>query len=164
MTAKNAATDAVQSIADKVEITEKTAEFGLRVDTHEWDRLKALLADAVTIDYSLLHGKDPVTTDPDGVVDMWHTVLENLTSTQHLIAGQVITVDGDIATCVANLVASHYLPNESGDPTWTIGGRYEFGLVRTESGWRINAVVLIPKWSTGNRTIMQIAGSRNQTN
>ncbi|WP_405937249.1 nuclear transport factor 2 family protein [Streptomyces sp. NBC_00726] len=163
MTAAKESADTLRVIKDKIDIAEVTSEFGLVIDTHDWDRLKTILAAKVVIDYSLLHGKDPVRTDPQGVVDMWAHVLEALKSTQHLIAGHLVTVDGDTAKCVTNLVAEHYLPNESGSPNWTLGGRYAFGLVRTDGTWLISEVVLIPTWSTGNRTIMQLAGSRNST-
>ncbi|MEV6873173.1 nuclear transport factor 2 family protein [Amycolatopsis sp. NPDC051128] len=152
-----------RELADRWAITELTAEFGLRVDTHEWDRLVQLLAPTVVIDYSRLHGKDPITTDPAGVVGTWRGVLENLKVTQHLITGQVIELSGDTAKCTANLVAAHHLPNDSGAPDWTLGGRYEFALERAEDRWLITAVVLFPLWATGNRTIMQLAGSRNTT-
>jgi hypothetical protein len=161
VTATHPGTHVGTDLADKLNIVEVTSEFGLRVDTHEWDRLTELLTDPVVVDYTMLHGGEPMTTDPDGVVRTWRKVLENLRATQHLMAGHVTTVTGDTASCVTNLVAFHDFPNDYGDSSWTLGGRYEFELRRTVSGWLISKIVLVPRWASGNRTIMQLAGSKN---
>jgi hypothetical protein len=49
------------------------------------------------------------------------------------------------------------LPNASGGPVWTVGGRYDFRLERTPAGWRIAGLTLIIRWATGNQHITQLA-------
>jgi hypothetical protein len=86
-------------------------------------------------------------------------VLERLEATQHLIAGQTIELAGDTARCAANVQATHVLPNRSGGPLWTVGGRYDLELTRAPDGWRIRALTLTVRWAAGNQQIMQAPGS-----
>ena len=81
-------------------------------------------------------------------------------TTQHMITNHVITVDGDKALCVAYLQAQHYLPNEQGDSTQTIGGYYTNHFIRTPHGWKIKSCKLTMTWSKGNWGIFELARQR----
>jgi hypothetical protein len=70
-----------------------------------------------------------------------------------------MVLDGDQATCGAAVQGTHVLGNASGGPIWTVGGRYDFGLVRTAAGWRIRALTLTVQWATGNQHVMQLAAA-----
>lgn len=76
----------------------------------------------------------------------------------------MIALDGDEASCATNVQGTHVLPNAGGGPIWTVGGRYDFRLRRTSSGWRIAAMTLTVKWATGNQQIMELAASRGAAN
>lgn len=69
----------------------------------------------------------------------------------------MITIDGDEATCSANVQGTHVLTNATGDSHWTVGGRYDFRLARTTAGWRISALTLTVQWARGNQHIMALA-------
>jgi hypothetical protein len=146
-------------LADRFEILELTSDMGLLVDARKWDSLEQLFIDPVNVDYTSLNGGEPQTIAPAELITGWRQVLDHLEATQHLIAGQVIVLDGDHATCAANVQGTHVLTNPSGGPIWTIGGRYDFGLKRTPDGWRIRALTLSVRWATGNQHIMQLAGA-----
>jgi SnoaL-like domain len=146
------------SVTDRLEIVELSSAMGLLIDAREWDALEQrVFGDPVDVDYTSLQGGDPQTVRPEELIGGWRQVLDHLDATQHLISGQVVTVDGDRATCAANVQGTHVLANATGGPLWTVGGRYDFGLSRTGEGWRINALTLTVLWATGNRHIMQLA-------
>ena len=69
--------------------------------------------------------------------------------TQHLLSDHPVDVDGDRAVATAQFQAVHVPANPHGDPTWTLGGLYRFGLVRAGGGWRIDAVTMTTTWATG---------------
>lgn len=133
---------------------------GLLADARDWDALRALFIDAVDVDYTSLNGGEPQTVPAADLIDGWRQVLENLEATHHLIAGRVVTIDGDQASCVANVQATHMLTNGTGDRLWTVGGRYDYRFERTRAGWRISALKLSVQWATGNRQIMELAAPR----
>jgi hypothetical protein len=145
------------SVTDRLEIVELSSAMGLLVDAREWDALEQLFADPVDVDYTSLQGGDPQTMRPGDLIAGWQQVLDHLDATQHLISDHVVTVDGDRATCAANVQGTHVLANATGGPLWTVGGRYDFGLSHTREGWRISALSLTVRWATGNRHIMRLA-------
>jgi ketosteroid isomerase-like protein len=154
------APSSVAALADRLDILELTTRLGLLVDAREWDALARLFADPVAVDYTSLDGGDPQTLRPAELIDGWRSVLEHLDRTQHLIAGQVIALDGDRATCAASVQATHVLATDTGGSAWVVGGRYDLGLTRTSEGWRIAALTLTVQWATGNRHLMTIAAGR----
>lgn len=148
------------AISDRFAILDLTARLGLLVDVRDWAALGQLFTNPVTIDYTTLNGGEPQLLDPGDLIDGWRRMLTPLKATQHLIASQVIDIDGDTAHCTANVQATHVLDNASGGSTWTVAGRYDYELARTGvgAGWQISALTLTVEWATGNQHIMTLAG------
>jgi hypothetical protein len=150
-----------REFADRFDILDLTAKLGLLVDSREWHALERLFTDPVDVDYTSLNGGQPQTMSPAELVGGWAGTLDHLQATQHLIAGQVIRLDGDRATCAAKVQGTHVLPNASGGPMWTVGGRYDYRLIRGADGWRIAGLTLTVEWATGNQHIMQLASAQS---
>jgi hypothetical protein len=74
-----------------------------------------------------------------------------------MITCHVITLDGDRATCTANMQGTHVYTNHSGGPVWTVGGRHDYRLERTADGWRISGLTFNLQWATGNMNIVNLA-------
>ena len=83
----------------------------------------------------------------------------NLDALHHLITGHVISLDGDHATCTANMQGVHVFANASGGPMWTVGGRHDYRLKRTADGWRIAGWTFTLQWAAGNMNILNLAAS-----
>lgn len=143
-------------IDDKSDIIETCTRMGWYADRREWGLLKEVFAERVTLDYTSLNGGEPAELTPDQIIGGWQAVLGALDATQHLIAGHLVTVDGDTAECTANFQAVHRLANPFGSPLWTLGGIYRFGLVRVSDGWRISAVTMTATWADGNQHVMTL--------
>ncbi|HZP14955.1 MAG TPA: nuclear transport factor 2 family protein [Nocardioides sp.] len=151
--------DSAAQAADRQQIQETASKLGLLADARDWETLRELFTDSVEIDYTSLNGGEPQTVAAPDLIEGWRQVLANLEATQHLIAGHVVTIDGDHATCAANVQATHLLGNETGGPIWTVAGRYDYRFERTPPGWRISGLTLTVQWATGNQHIMQLAAS-----
>jgi hypothetical protein len=139
---------------DRADIVDVTTRMLWYTDRRDWTALAGVFADPVTLDYTSLSGGEPATLHPPEIVAAWRATLGRLDATQHLMANHLVTVDGDRATATAQFQAVHVLANPHGDPTWTLGGHYLFGLVATPTGWRIDAVTMTATWATGNQQIM----------
>ena len=96
-----------------------------------------LFTDTVYHDRTSLTGGEPYTAPVAQFVDGWRQTLQNMDAVHHQITNHVVNVDGDQATCTANMQGTHVLANASGGPMWTVGGRHEYQLTRTADGWRI---------------------------
>jgi hypothetical protein len=144
-------------VADRLDVIEATVRMLWHADRREWDRLRSVLAEEVTLDYTSLNGGEAATLSCDQVISAWAGMLGNLDATQHLVSNHLVSIDGDTASCTAAFQATHLLANPHGGPIWTLGGHYEFGLARTAEGWQITSVQMIADWATGNQQIMTLA-------
>jgi ketosteroid isomerase-like protein len=135
-------------MSDRDEIIELTSNLGLLVDASDWPAVRALFSDPVEVDYTSLNGGEPQTVAPADLVGGWAEMLDRLEATQHLIANQVVVIDGDAARAAANVTATHVAP---GGSQWVVGGRYDFGVRRASDGWRIAALTLTVAWQKATR-------------
>lgn len=152
-------TDLVREVADRMAITDAVTRMGWCLDRRDWDGLKALFTERVRTDYTALWGGEPqeatvdelLSTDKQG---SWRKTMDGLESTQHLITNVLVELDGDSARATANVVGVHRLTNPHGSPLWTVGGTYDFRLVRTEKGWLIRSITQHLTWVEGNQQVL----------
>ena len=150
---------AATEIADRLAILELTGNLALLLDARDWNALETLFTDPVHYDRTSLFGGEPQTLSPAELVDGYRQALGNLDAVHHLITCQVIVLDGDRATCAANMQGTHVFANTSGDPMWTVGGRHDYQLSRTADGWKIAGLTFTIQWATGNMNIVNLAAA-----
>ncbi|WP_326655761.1 nuclear transport factor 2 family protein [Streptomyces anthocyanicus] len=150
-------TDQQQQLRDRYAIIELCTRMAWHLDHCEWDQLVDLFTDEIRLDYTSLNGGEPVTLPRKDVIGKWRSNREGLQATQHLLSNHLVTVDGATAHTTAMFQATHLLPNPFGGPTWTLGGEYRYGLMRTADGWRISALTMNILWADGNRHIRDLA-------
>jgi hypothetical protein len=171
-----AAADTVaDTVADKLEIIEVCTRVHWCYDHQEWDGLDALFADVVSMPTLAQAGAagfavgrylDDYLFTRDELKRALSSVKDGLT-TQHLIAGHQVTLDGDSAVCLAQSINVHLTSGmaagsggePAGDLVGGLGGAlvahgndYRFDLVRTGDGWRIRGWVPRIRWSYGNES------------
>ncbi|MER6674578.1 nuclear transport factor 2 family protein [Streptomyces sp. NPDC000983] len=138
---------------DRSDIIDTCTRMAWYADLRDWDRLAAVFADKVTLDYTSLNGGEPVTLEPGQIAAAWREGFSRYTATQHLLTNHLVTVDGDGAVCTAAFHATHHGSSDLGATLWTLGGTYRFDLVRTAGGWRIAGLVMTAVWGDGNRAL-----------
>ena len=141
----------IEQLGDRQTIAELITRVGVMLDEKRFDKAGSVLADDVTVQTpgGSSHGLQAVTAQ----AQRHHTV-----RTQHVITDVLIELDGDTAEARANLVAtfaadrpgSRLLINgvEQAGSYLTVGGRYRFGAVRTEDGWRLARIESETLWSS----------------
>lgn len=147
------------AVADRLEIIELIGSLSLNLDARDWDAVRGLFTDEVYSDRTSLFGGEPVTLGADEFVEGWRQSLDNLDAVNHLVACHVVTLDGDRASCAANMQGVHVFHNPSGDDMWTVGGRHDYQLERTADGWRIAGLTFTISWATGNMNIVALAAA-----
>ena len=147
------------ALEDRLAILELTGNLALLLDARDWNALEGLFTDPVHYDRTSLFGGEPETLSPAELVVGYRQALGNLDAVHHLITCQVINLDGDQATCAANMQGTHVLANGSGGPIWTVGGRHDYKLKRTADGWKIAALTFTIQWATGNMHIVALAAA-----
>lgn len=151
----------LQKMFDRAEIEETAMRMGQGADRRDWEDLVACFTDEIRRDYTSLTGGDP-----DGIVarklvtEEWAPALGSLDATQHFIGPCTISVKGDRATAHSYFQAKHVLAGADSGEKWTLGGRYDWDLVRTAGRWRISGVTMTAMWDEGNRDLMAQAAAR----
>ena len=149
----------MSSVEERTAIVDVTTRMAWLADRRDWDALAGVFAEQVQLDYTSLTGGEPATLAAADIVAGWRRGLGGLDATQHLVSNHLVDIEGDRAVATAQFQATHVLANPHGDPVWTLGGRYRFGLVRGGDGWRIDAVTMTVTWATGNQQVMTLAAT-----
>ena len=125
--------------------------------------LRQLFTDTVYHDRTSFTGGEPTNLPVAEFVDGWRQTPQKMDAVHHQITNHVISLDGDQATCAANMQGIHVFANASGGPMWTVGGRHDYQLERTPDGWRIAGLTFTLQWATGNMNILNLAMAAGQS-
>jgi hypothetical protein len=152
--------DNLQFLLDRTAINDVQLRYATGVDTRDWPLFRSCFTDEIETDVSSAVGSPPQRIKADDWVERVRRTIDGLKATQHMITNQVITLDGDEATCVAYVQARHHLPNETGGSEQVMYGYYTNRFVRTAEGWKIRARKLTVLWNEGNMEIFELARRR----
>jgi ketosteroid isomerase-like protein len=144
-------------LEDRLTILELIGRLALAIDAKDWDAMRQLFTETVYHDRTSLTGGEPYTAPVAQFVEGWRQTLQAMDAVHHQITNHVISLDGDHATCAANMQGTHVLANASGGPIWTVGGRHDYQLKRTPDGWRIAGLTFTLQWATGNMNVLTLA-------
>jgi ketosteroid isomerase-like protein len=141
---------------DRGAIIDVVLALARALDVKDWAACRRCFTDVIETDYSDLRGEPPSTIKAEAFVELRRSALERL-KTLHLSANQLVTVEGDRATCVSAAVIYRLRP-EDGERFDTYCA-YTHGLVRASDGeWKISKVKQTVYWNTGNPDVH--AGAR----
>ncbi|WP_329578452.1 nuclear transport factor 2 family protein [Kitasatospora sp. NBC_01250] len=139
------------------DVIETTVRMCWYTDLRAWDRLGEVMAEKVALDYSSFGAGAPAEVSRADLIASWRSLLGGMKATQHILTNHLVTVEGDQAICTAHFHATHVVDLALGDNTYTLGGRYRFGLRLVEDAWQIESIVMTALWASGNREIFAIA-------
>ncbi|QBD75266.1 nuclear transport factor 2 family protein [Ktedonosporobacter rubrisoli] len=145
--------DNLRFLLDRASIEDVVTRFTTAVDGRDWSTLRSCLAEEIDLDYTSLHGGVPLHLPIDQVLADWGKRIPSNVGVHHALTNREIALKGDEAICTAYLQAHHFLI-ESGEFTWTLGGKYTVTLRRSEQGWKICRLVFIAQWVNGDREII----------
>ncbi len=141
---------------NRLAITDVVNSVGTLADLRQWSQLQELFTEEVTIDYTSLFEGEVQNISSQQLMTQWQSLLPGFDATQHLITNHQITVNGDKATVLAYVRATHKL----GDEMWVVGGYYVDELVRTDEGWKIKAIQYNALYEEGDRSLLEQAAAR----
>jgi hypothetical protein len=133
-------TEPGRRVADVLAIKGLLSRYTVACDTKDWDLLDSCFLPDAPVAYESLQAF------PDGYAGLRRSTIRTLgllRSTQHLLGNLHVSLDGDRASAISYVQATHVGPDGR---AWVTGGRYDDELVRTESGWRIAARTFRRQW------------------
>lgn len=154
------------TVLDRLAIDAVITGYAVAVDDADWSDYRDLFTPGGRADYRTAGGIE----GPAAEVAGWLAETMRLFPVrQHLIVNRLLRLDrldgdtGDRAALQAdymNPMRLEAVPDDTApadttdgdgsrrpaEPNFVSGGRYAFGLMRTEDGWRISSVVVREKW------------------
>lgn len=137
-------------------INETVAQLFVASDNREWNKVEAIFADEVELDYSSMNGNPAVVLGPKQITDSWKTILPGFASTHHQLGNFITKLNGITANVFCYGTATHYLEHEAGN-IWTVVGSYNIELKQIDGKWRVSKMKLNFKYQDGNTQLPQAA-------
>lgn len=128
------------------------------IDSKQWNLAEAKFAKEVFVDYSSLSGQAGATVNSADLVGNWENLLKNV-STHHMLTNFDVSVDGNKATSMSHVYASHIADSID---YWDAYGRYHHKLTKQDGEWKINAMTLLMHGQKGNQNFLQQAQELNK--
>jgi hypothetical protein len=140
------------TVRDRLAVDALITDYAVAVDDGDWEAYRGLFAAEGRADYRSAGGIE----GDAGKVAAWLAESMRLFPTrQHLIVNRRLRFGtweqdtGDTAHVQADYVNPMAFAGHDGGPPapdFVCGGRYAFGLVRMDDGWRLSEVVVREKW------------------
>ncbi len=147
----------LETLAHRRTIEETVYAFAAGLDRKDWSGLVALFEETAVFDYASHSGDKPVETTARAWFDRLGSARPGYDQTQHSLSNLRCWIDGDRARVEVYVRAEHFLASAGADQQTTMGGYYDFELVRHGADWRIRLCRLNVLWKTGNLDIYRLA-------
>jgi ketosteroid isomerase-like protein len=132
---------ALQVLLDKQEIREVMLRYCRAIDRCDREGVLAAFHPDAVEDHGPYQGDSP------GFVEWAFSVLEKQVLTMHLVANQLIEVDGDVAHSETYLLALHRLERDGATTDWFLGARYVDRFARRDGAWKIAHRTTVHDWN-----------------
>jgi hypothetical protein len=153
---------ALQEMKDRADIIDVCIRNHWYTDRKRWDLLAECFAEEVTMPTrDIMRTLEPGQSGTGSVLPR-ETFVKNIASwmeeltTQHILAGHHVDLDGDTAVCHANGYNQHIGALQVGGNRVVHGTAYEWRLRRTPDGWRIVSLTGTPIWGEGNEAVCDV--------
>jgi len=154
-------TDLLQELLDKRALDELIFRTMHALDACDWPAYRASFVEDAAFDFRE-HGAAPpqarqVIIGIDTIIALQKSVIEGFDTAQHHVTNMVHSIDGDNAVTDCNLYAEHFLNNDRGDRSVSLGGRYQVSSRRHADGWKVHRWRFYSPWIRGNPMLYQLA-------
>jgi hypothetical protein len=151
----------IQTLSDKRELDELIYGAIHALDKSDWETYRVFFLEDVEFDFRE-HGvatekANDVMRGIDLFIPVVSSVMTGFEAAQHHLTNMVHRLKGDQAHSECYVYAEHFLNNDRGDRSVTVGGSYEIDTVRTEHGWKVSKWKLRASWFRGNPMLYQLA-------
>lgn len=158
------ATATMQGLADRAAIGDLLTTFAVAIDSCDWPRYRSVFTDEIDLDYSSWRAGSVGRWAADDWVARATSLFPGFTATRHALTNLLVALDPeqpDLARVRVNVSADHVIVDEVGEVSvFTLNGYYDDRCTRSPDGWRIEGKRLVALWSTGDRSVIDIARAR----
>lgn len=151
--------------ADIAEMIRVADAIDAAVDAKDWTLTRSLFADTIMVDFSSLVGGEPATIPADALIAGWSGNLTAEKTSFHQRGNHLVAFEGDDAAIMTSHGYAFNRMERGGEaanganPMWEVWGVYGHGFVRTDEGWKVNAMSLDVTAQRGNEFVRDTPGS-----
>lgn len=155
----------LEKLVDQAEIIRIADALDAAVDANDWQAARAFFTDEIRVDFTSLTGGEPATTPADGLIAGWSGNLTEEKQSFHLRGNHRIAFSGPDAAVLHshgyawNRMERGALAENGGETLWEVWGTYTHGFVRTEDGWRVDAMTFNATAERGSTFVRNTPGS-----
>ncbi|HEX2312892.1 MAG TPA: nuclear transport factor 2 family protein [Thermomonospora sp.] len=134
-------------LADRADLIDLVSRYHHSLDARRFDDAwaRSLFTEDVVLDFPV-GGHEGVA----GLAEFTTRFMGRWDRTHHHATDHLVTLDGDHATVVWNMLATHVHPAGSGAPGhFHLGARLDGATVRGPGGWRFRRLALRVIWTSG---------------
>lgn len=136
---------------DTVSIVACTNLYAVALDSHRYDLFDRVFTEDVRTDF----GGGAEFSGRAALVSAFKAIHEPFKSTQHIVSGHCVTVDGDTAFCISYVHAYFTRVIDGAACVFDSSGWYDDQLVRHGGGWLIKDRVSRMVTANGDHRVMQ---------
>ncbi len=130
--------------------------FAQGIDLREWDLLRSVFAEEITVDYTSYRGGAPTVMAADDWVAKAQRRFATMTATQHSMTNPRVEGTDDQATCRMYVEAHHVAVIDDREEHCRIGGEYRDELRLIDGAWLVTTLRLDVRWYQGNRDVLNL--------
>ena len=142
--------DKYSQLVEKDAVIEVLNTLFIETDNRNWSVVRECFANSVLFDMTSMAGGDPVIMTPQQITDAWDQGLKSLQAIHHQVGNFNIRIKTNEAQAFCYGLASHHLPNKTGNNTRTFVGSYNFHLIKMKDRWKISQFKFNLKYIEGN--------------
>jgi hypothetical protein len=139
-------------LADRLAVGDVLNRLAWSQDRRDWDRVADLLADRLDVGYGPADQAGTTEVSRADLMRTWRDGLDGTTS-QHVLTGIVVSVEGDIADATFNELVWVVRPAGTGSSMYHFGAAMQYRLHRADP-WRIIALRMNRIWSEGDSAVL----------
>lgn len=130
--------------------------FAEGIDLRDWELLRSVFTDKLTVDYTSYRGGEPIEMTADDWVAKAQRRFATMVATQHSMTNPRVEDDGDVAACRMYVEAHHVAVVDGVEEHCRIGGEYRNVLELIDGRWLVSTLQLNVRWLQGNRDVLNL--------
>jgi len=134
------------------EIIELASKLFIYTDYQQWDKLLSeVFKETVHFDMKSISGHAPEKLKAVDICSMWREGFAGLDAVHHQAGNFLVNFQADETTAIVfcYAIASHFKKSAPKSKTREFVGSYEFHVVLTDEGWRIDSFIYNLKYVNG---------------
>ena len=143
-------TEALDRLVATREIIDTVNRLFIMTDRLDWPQVQKVFAPEVKLDMTSMGAEKPETVTPSQITTAWDNGLKHLKAIHHQAGNYLVDFDFAGATVLCYGIASHYLPNASGNNVRIFVGSYDIHLKKSNESWLIDFFKFNLKYIDGN--------------